>query len=99
MPHSILVPQHCRLAPRRKRAEAGDLEPDVVVVLDLPDQLAGDRVGGDPDRMERAGRDFHAAVRAAYRTLAAERGWLLVDAHGTRDEVADRVWAAVEPVL
>jgi dTMP kinase len=78
---------------------AGDLEPDLVVVLDLPDEVAGTRVGAEPDRMERAGGDFHAAVRAAYRTLAAERGWQLIDAHGTREEVGDRVWAAVEAVL
>jgi dTMP kinase len=78
---------------------AGDLEPDLVVVLDLPDDVAGSRVAADADRMERAGDDFHTAVRDAYRNLAAERGWVLVPAHGSRDEVADRVWAVVEPVL
>jgi thymidylate kinase len=49
--------------------------------------------------MERAGADFHAAVRAAYRALAEERGWQLIDAQGTRDEVAARVWAVVAPTL
>ena len=36
-------------------------------------------------------------VRDAYRSLAAERGWVVVDGTGSREEVADRVWAAVEP--
>jgi dTMP kinase len=78
---------------------AADLEPDVVVVLDLPDATADERIAHAADRMERAGADFHASVRAAYRTLASERGWIVVDARGTRDEVAERVWAAVAPVL
>jgi dTMP kinase len=78
---------------------AGGLEPDLVVILDLPDDIAAARVDADRDRMERAGSGFHASVRAAYRSLAAERGWTLVDAHGSRDDVAGRLWAAVEPIL
>jgi dTMP kinase len=80
---------------------AAELEPDLVVVLDLPDAVANARVGADADadRMERAGVEFHAAVRAAYRRLAGERGWVVVPADGTREEVAARVWAVVEPVL
>jgi dTMP kinase len=79
-------------------ATAG-LEPDLTVVLDLPDEVAAARVAADADRMERAGETFHAAVRAAYRELAARYGWVLVDARGTRDAVAGRVWAVVEPIL
>jgi dTMP kinase len=78
---------------------AGGLEPDLVVVLDLPDDVAAARVDADRDRLERAGSGFHASVRAAYRSLAAERGWTLVDAQGSRDDVAGRLWAAVEPVI
>jgi len=84
---------------RRSRAVAADVEPDVVVVLDLPDDAAEARVAKDRDRFEREGDAFHARVRAAYRELAPERGWLVVDATGTPDEVADRVWAAVAPRL
>ena len=78
---------------------AGGLEPDLVIVLDLPDDVAAARVAADRDRFERAGRGFHASVRAAYRSLAAERGWALVDAQGTPDDVAGRLWAVVEPIL
>jgi thymidylate kinase len=69
--------------------------PDVVIVLDLPDEIAEARVSAERDRFERAGRGFHGTVRDAYRRLAAERGWALVDASGTPEAVAERVLAAV----
>ena len=47
--------------------------PTSCVVLDLPDAVAEARVAGDRDRFERAGADFHAAVRQAYRDLAPAR--------------------------
>jgi dTMP kinase len=75
-------------------AENG-VTPDVVIVLDLPDDVADARVAADRDRFERAGDGFHGRVREAYRRLAAERGWPLVDASGTPDAVAERVLAAV----
>lgn len=74
---------------------AGDVEPDAVIVLDLPDDIAEARVSADRDRFERAGADFHARVRAAYRELATARGWSLVDAAGPPGDVAARVLAAV----
>ena len=84
---------------RRGAAVAGGVEPDVVIVLDLPDDVAEARVTQDRDRFEREGDDFHARVRAAYRELAPVRGWVVVDANGSPDEVAERVWAAVAPRL
>ena len=69
-----------------------------MIVLDLPDDVAEARVTGDRDRFERAGADFHTRVRAAYRELAPDRGWVIVDASGSPAEVADRVWAAVAPI-
>jgi len=84
---------------RRGAAVAGGVVPDVVVVLDLPDDVAEARVAQDRDRFEREGEAFHARVRAAYRELAPARGWVVVDASGTPDEVAERVWAVVAPRL
>ena len=75
-------------------AEDG-VTPDVVIVLDLPDDVAEARVSRERDRFERAGEGFHGRVRDAYRQLAAERGWTLVDASGTPEAVAERVLAAV----
>lgn len=74
----------------------GGLQPDVTVVLDLPDALADERRVTDADRFEEADAVFHGQVRAAYRSLAADRsGWVLVDAGGTVEEVAERVWTVV----
>lgn len=78
---------------------ADGVDPDVVVVLDLPDEIAESRVSAARDRFERAGADFHARVRDAYRTLAPARDWVLVDAAGTPAEVAERVLSAVSRFL
>lgn len=81
------------------RAATGAAAPDLVVVLDVPDAVAAARLGASPDRLESEGEAFHAAVRAAYRSLAAERGWSLVDGDGDVDTVSARVWSLVEPLL
>ena len=65
-----------------------------MIVVDVDDAIAQARAGDSPDRLEAEGAAFHAAVRAAYRTLAAERGWAVVDGGADVDAVAARVWAA-----
>jgi dTMP kinase len=77
----------------------GGLEPDLVIVLDVADDVATARRDSDTDRLEREGEPFHAAVRQAYRELAATRNWVVVDADGPVDVVAAAVWAAVAPLL
>ncbi len=81
------------------RAATAGIEPDVVIVLDVEDAIAHERAGDSPDRLEAEGAAFHAAVRAAYRTLAVERGWAVIDGANVVDTVAARVWALVEPLL
>jgi dTMP kinase len=73
----------------------GGLEPDLVVVLDVSEETAAARRRGPPDRLERAGVGFHAAVRQAYRDLAAEHGWEVVDGDVEVGDVAERVWTVV----
>jgi len=76
---------------------SGGLDPDVVVLLDVPASVAAERLEGR-DRMESAGDDFHARVAEGYRELAAaepER-WVVVSGEGSIDEVATRVRDAVE---
>jgi dTMP kinase len=76
--------------------------PDLVVVLDLPDDVADARRAardGDDDRMERESGVVHARVRQAYRDLAASEGWELLDASGSADEVGARLAALVEARL
>ncbi len=74
---------------------AGGLEPDLVVVLDVTDEVAAQRRPVASDRLERAGAAFHTRVRAAYRDLARAFGWVVVDGAGTVDDVADAVWVVV----
>jgi dTMP kinase len=73
----------------------GGIEPDVVVIVDVADDVAAARSAARPDRLERAGAEFHAQVRAAYRELAPDRGWDVVDGSGDIEAVAAAVLAAV----
>ncbi len=50
------------------------IKPDLTLVLDVPDTVARARLrqrGGDADRYERLGADFHARVRQGFRAIAA----------------------------
>jgi dTMP kinase len=84
---------------RLNRWATEGLEPDLVVVLDVDDAVAKLRRGGPGDRLERAGVEFHTAVRDAYRSLAAERGWAVLDGNAAVDVVAERVWVVVREHL
>jgi dTMP kinase len=75
-------------------ATAG-IEPDLVVVLDLSPDVARQRLGAQRDRLEAEDEAFVLAVHEAYRDLAPSHGWVLVNADGTPDEVADAIWAVV----
>ncbi len=72
------------------------LEPDLVLVLDVDDATAAARRSPDEDRLEREGDAFHRSVRAAYRDLAAECGWTVVDGSGSPDVVGSRVLAVID---
>ncbi len=76
----------------------GDTRPDVVVVVDVTEETAVSRREGATDRMESAGDAFHAAVREAYRALAATRDWVVVDGNASPEVVEERVWGAVTAV-
>ena len=77
----------------------GGLEPDVVIVMDLDPQVAVERRGGNRDRMEKAGEDFHQSVFQFYRDRAAahpER-YHLIDANQPPEDVyGDLVGTLVE---
>ena len=77
------------------------LEADVVVLLDLAPAEAAGRRGPVPDRLEAAGEAFHRRVDEGFAALAAADPdhWAVVDARGTVDEVAARVWDAVSSRL
>lgn len=84
-------------------ASAG-LVPDLVVVLDLSPDAARDRMAiarasNGRDRLEREDDAFALAVHEAYRDLAQTRGWALVDAAGTVEDVEAAVWDVVSERL
>jgi len=76
---------------------AGGLWPDLVVLLDVPPEVAMERLGDAPDRMEAAGADFHDRVARGYRALAATEAdrWVVVDGTASPEDVAAAVWRAV----
>jgi dTMP kinase len=79
------------------RWASGGLEPDLVILLDVPIDVAATRRCRAPDRMEAEDAGFHARVVEGYRALAAASPdrWAVVDGTGDVDEVADRVWKAI----
>jgi dTMP kinase len=69
------------------------LLPDRTFLLVLDPERASGRLGGEPDRIELEGRDFRAAVDAAYRSLAEmfpERV-IALDAGRDPHEIAEEV--------
>ena len=72
------------------------IEPALVILLDLPAEVALARLARALDRMEAAGDDFHRRVTDGYRALAVADPchWRVVDGSGRVDEVAARVVAA-----
>jgi dTMP kinase len=84
---------------RLNRWATGGLEPDLVIVLDVDGDVARSRRAEPGDRLERAGAEFHAAVRDAYRKLAPERGWVVLDGDADLEKVAERVWDVVRQRL
>lgn len=79
----------------------GGLDPDVVVLLDLPAAEAVRRRGPHPDRLEAEGHAFHRRVAEGFAALAAADPdrWVVVDASGDPEAVAGRVWDAVSARL
>ena len=92
-----------RLLDGLERVTIGDLKPDLTIILDLPVETgitrASARRGADaPDRFESEQIDFHQKLRDAYREIALNepQRCMLIDAAGTPEEVAEKVWAAVQ---
>lgn len=78
---------------------SGGLWPSLVVLLDVPDHVRASRLRGDvPDRLERAGDDFHRRVNEGFRSMAARdpERWVVIDGGGSVAEVAALVDSAVD---
>jgi len=77
------------------------LLPALTVLLDLDPVTGKARLTGDPDRLERAGDEFHQRTRQAFldRAAADPGRWLVLDATLPLDELAARVRARVAELL
>jgi dTMP kinase len=69
---------------------AGGIEPDLTILLDVPQDVATQRRHVAPDRIEAEDSDFHARVIAGYREIALSNpnDWVIVDASGTPEDIA-----------
>ncbi len=79
------------------RHATGGLRPALTVLLDLDPAEGLRRVAGRgaEDRLEREALAFHQRVREGFLAQAeADPSWLVLDATGTPDAVADAAWAA-----
>jgi dTMP kinase len=80
------------------RWATGGRQPDLVILLDLPVEVALERRGtGPPDRFESEGPEFLERVRRGFLRLAANdrQRWQTVDASGSVEEVAAAIRKAV----
>lgn len=79
----------------------GGLLPDLTVLLDVDPGEGLSRLTGDPDRLERAGDEFHARTRQAFLDRAAQdpRRWLVLDGAAPREEITAAVVARLGDLL
>ena len=86
----------------------GGLMPDRTILLDVPPETAAARLRARQqttqtaaDRMERAGDDFHARLKAGFLELAVaepER-FAVIAAEGSVESVAEKVWNSIRHML
>lgn len=84
------------------RWATGGIEPDLVVLLDVPVAVARARLAGAaPDRLESEDGAFHERVRAGFHAQAEADPdrWLVVDGTADPETIEQEVWAAVATLL
>jgi dTMP kinase len=95
-----------RLIKGLERVSIGDLLPDLTLILDVPvdvalERLALRRGGAAPDRFEAENVEFHEKLREAFRALAADEPerCVIIDASVPRVQVAKDIWDTVQAKL
>jgi dTMP kinase len=80
------------------RLATGGLEPDLIVVLDLPTEAALTRLQGPRDRFESRDGSFQERVRQGFLAEARRRPECVrvVDASGAIETVHERIWVIVK---
>lgn len=84
-------------------AVVGRDQPDLTLIFDLPVEVGLERAlarGAGETRFESKGEAFHRRLRDGFAAIVKTYPdrCRLIDAAGTTDQVAARVWAAVEPL-
>jgi dTMP kinase len=74
----------------------GGLRPDLTILIDVPEDVAAQRLPPELDRLEAVSDDFRRRVAEGYRELAKADGWATVDGSGTIEAVFALVLAAFE---
>ena len=76
----------------------GEVQPTLVIVLDVPAEVGLSRVKGEHDRMEMKSLDFHGRVRQGYLDVAKSdpARHVLIDASQPVETVAEEVWREVK---
>jgi dTMP kinase len=89
-----------------ERIVVGSDRPDLTIILDVPaevglERAAARRGAGAADRFEAETIEFHAALREAFRALAAAepKRCVLIDSTLPPAEVAGRIWRLVQKRL
>lgn len=87
-----------------ERVVVGDTQPDLTLILDLPPEEGlkrakerAETAGEGADRFEEMSLRFHHNLRQEFLDIAnaAPRRCVVIDAQGTPDEVASKIWIAV----
>ena len=83
------------------RVATGGLMPDLTILLDMPAEAAAGRLGGQLDRMEQQGADFHGRVREGFLTEAARcpNGIIVINAAASIERVQAEIRAAAKDLL
>jgi len=78
-----------------------NLEPDVIILLDLPPEQGLTRKRNLKDRFELEDLSFHRRVREGYLKMAATDPdrWLVIDAALPKNKIAKIVWGRVSQLL
>ncbi|MDO6964098.1 dTMP kinase [Rhizobium alvei] len=93
-----------------ERIAINGVVPDCTIILDIPaaeglararSRMAGSASPSEPDRFEKEKIDTHEKRREAYLDIAAEDPLRcrVIDASGTPETIAERVFEVVEPLL
>jgi dTMP kinase len=78
-----------------------NLEPDVIILLDLPPEQGLARKRNLKDRFELEDLSFHRRVREGYLKMAGTDPdrWLVIDASLAKNKIAKIIWERVSQLL